>query len=844
MYLADVIIGSPGQSFRMLIDTGSWIVVVPSAACQQPGCRSHNRFDTRNSTPGNRTAAINFAQGSMAGNIFSDVICAGSRSAHLQEVGFLQRRSVEDSMCARMSFLVADKESPDFADAPFDGILGLGLQGGPDSGFGNGGDRFSFLRQLSAQGRLPRSVFSLRLGNQGSSELSFGRVDDSSLVGGRSLWVPLSSAADGHWQISVSDLTLDGVQQHFGEMEVVVDSGTSLLAPDDGLTMWLRERLTPDDCNSVNSLPKLGFRLPGGGTLTMLPSDYIDRIGGKCSLAVMPLNLPEVAGAATHSAPARLILGDSFLRRFTTSFDLRGRQVGFGIASGGDQAKELAEALFPDVSPESFEKGTSKVQDAMHFFASKGQNSERHPLPEAEGLADHLSAARVPGDHDKSRAPSLSIGHPPLDAPTDSEEQNAADIVAEVNGLAGPLTAARVLRDHGKREAPSPSIGGLVGHLSAARVLRDDGKSDVPSLSIGEDERKAIPLDSPVDIPVDIPAGAEAIPLDNSVDAEEQAGYDFVRHLSGHLSRGSAWTHRKKKQRRMETRAQSAHKDRLKEAGSKLDQMINVLKARDQQREADEDAIQQKATAAKAELETLKAKGTSMSWWHGVSAAADVRVKRMATEEHKGLKRVAKKTKKAAQKRDAQSGKSTAQHGNVTLQRDLNAPQPQVEVQAPEAQASTISWWAEATDQDMTHMKRDLHKQGAELRKNIETRKKEHLRTSLDRMKKKVRLTKRRLKKQVNALKKHIDRRLAKEVNVSEAKVRLAKRDLKKQVNALKKQIERRLATNVSVSEATVQAPEAAEKLPAADVDEEQASVEASLFDSLYEDWANGTAAL
>jgi len=289
----------------------------------------------------------------------------------------------------------------------------------------------------------------------------------------------------------------------------------------------------------------------------------------------------------------------------------------------------------------------------------------------------------------------------------------------------------------------------------------------------------------------------------------------------------------------METRAQSAHKDKLKEAGSKLDQMINVLKTRQQQKKVAEDKSMMKALAAKAELKKLKANGT-LSWWPGVSAAADVEVKRITKQEHKGFKRMATKQKKAAPKWGETFGTHIAQHRNMTLQGDFNAAPPKEEVEVVEAKASTISWWAEATDQDMRHMKRMLNKQGAELRKNLESRKKEHLRTSLQRMKKKVRLTKTRLKKEVNALKKQIDRRLAKEVNVSEAKVRLAKRQLKKQVNALKKQIGRRLAKEVKVSEANVQAPE---EYPAEDVDEEQAQVESSLFDSLYEDWANGTSA-
>lgn len=402
MYLANVSIGSDEQTFLMLIDTGSSLSVVPSRACKQPGCLRHHRFDARNSTAANRTASITFAEGTMSGHVFSDFVCAGPSAMHLQEVGFLQatrdplrsglrglavrrerarKNSVAPKVCAQMAFLVAEQESFDFDDAPFDGILGLGLQGTSDSGFGKGGDRFSIIKQLAKQGYLQDAMFVLRLGNTGKSELLFGDVDETSLVGDRLLWVPLSIEADGQWQIRVSDLTLNGALQNFSPMEVVIDSGTSLLAPDKELARWMQGRLTPEDCDAVNTLPKLGLRLPNGGTLTMLPSDYVDRLDGKCSLAVMPLN---VSSSSRRLAP-RIILGDSFLRRFTTVFDLGRRRIGFGVARGGDFAQEMAAALFPDLP------ASRLGDDAPQSSSAEWQSV----LTASRGLATHLRVARL-----------------------------------------------------------------------------------------------------------------------------------------------------------------------------------------------------------------------------------------------------------------------------------------------------------------------------------------------------------------------------------------------------------------------------------------------------------------
>merc|ERR1719498_302983 len=50
MYLADVSIGGNGQTFRLLVDTGSPLVIVPGSGCS----KRSNHFDTSGSKPGNR----------------------------------------------------------------------------------------------------------------------------------------------------------------------------------------------------------------------------------------------------------------------------------------------------------------------------------------------------------------------------------------------------------------------------------------------------------------------------------------------------------------------------------------------------------------------------------------------------------------------------------------------------------------------------------------------------------------------------------------------------------------------------------------------------------------------
>lgn len=306
-----------------------------------------------------------------------------------------------------MAFLVADSESSAFAGKPFDGILGLGLGGGPGAGAAGSDGRFSFMDRLFAEGHASSSAFALRLGNTGQSQLLLGGVDENELAGEGVLWVPLSPVAEGHWQILISDFTLDGVRQNVGGMEVIVDSGTSLLAPDDGLKAWFNDRLAPESCATVDRLPTLGFRLESGSVLSMFPSDYVDQRSGDCELALMPWSV------AMPDGP-RLILGDSFLRRYTAIFDRQNRRLGFGVSPEKEQARELVAAMFP---------GSSALPRTSSISSGDGPNhwTEKEPSVSSQSHAGQVSAESPPAA--ASRVSSIQPARQRVGASVPSRQQ-------------------------------------------------------------------------------------------------------------------------------------------------------------------------------------------------------------------------------------------------------------------------------------------------------------------------------------------------------------------------------------------------------------------------------------
>lgn len=320
-YFGELEVGTPGQRLRMVFDTGSGNLIVPSSECSDPACRSHTRFNASLSetsalvssadgdTPARQGVApdsvtITFGTGEIAGGFVKDRVCIGG------------------GICTRMNIIAATKESDEpFKDVPFDGILGLGLPQLAEA------QAFSLMDSLVRAGALRRNLFSVffALGDEEESEVVFGDVREERMQSQLS-WV--SVTYPGFWQVALRDLTFGEEPLHLcGESgcQVAVDTGTSLLAGPTRMIRHLVEKLkVAGDCSNFETLPNLGFII-GGEVLTLSPSDYVERSSDGCLLALMALDIPAPRGPV-------FILGDPFLRRYYTVYDRERLRVGFALA--------------------------------------------------------------------------------------------------------------------------------------------------------------------------------------------------------------------------------------------------------------------------------------------------------------------------------------------------------------------------------------------------------------------------------------------------------------------------------------------------------------------------------
>merc|ERR1719486_801072 len=331
-YWGTIQIGTPPQEFKVIFDTGSGNLILPSKECQGPGCAPHKKYSLSDSTSaskvvnekGEGSTNIFFGTGQIAGDYVQDQLCIG------------------DSLCSQIRFIAAGEESDQpFSVCPFDGILGLGFK---DLSMG---DKFNIVDDL-----IPQSKFAVYLtDDSSSSEITFGGYKPESLASDI-IWAPVSHQS--YWQVAIDDITFDNKPTGLcdGGCQVAVDTGTSMLAGPSDLVDKLTGKLDiKSDCSNFNELPRLGFSL-AGRVLNLAHDDYMDRSNGDgCDFSIMQLDVPPPKGPL-------FIFGDPFLRRFVTIYDKRGPRVGFAVAKHGNMDSAKASSIISDV------KGAKKEEAA------------------------------------------------------------------------------------------------------------------------------------------------------------------------------------------------------------------------------------------------------------------------------------------------------------------------------------------------------------------------------------------------------------------------------------------------------------------------------------------------
>lgn len=308
-YYSDIAIGSPKQEFKVVMDTGSSNLWVPSQDCGSIACYLHSKYDHSESSTYKKNGShfeIRYGSGELEGYVSQDDVYIGDMKIKHQD--FAEATS-EPGLA--------------FAFGKFDGILGLGYNTISVNGI------VPPFYNMIDQGLIDEPVFSFYLGdvNEGEDSVAtFGGIDKS-FYKGDMVKIPLRRKA--YWEVELDAITFGDETAELEKTGAILDTGTSLIALPSTLAELLNKEIGATkswngqytvDCEKRSGLPDLTFTLTGYN-FSITAYDYILEVQGSCISAFMGFDIPEPAGPLA-------ILGDAFLRKWYSVYDLGNNAVG------------------------------------------------------------------------------------------------------------------------------------------------------------------------------------------------------------------------------------------------------------------------------------------------------------------------------------------------------------------------------------------------------------------------------------------------------------------------------------------------------------------------------------
>lgn len=310
-------LGTPGQTFQVIPDTGSSNLWVPALQCPIDSCFLHPRYDPDFSF-------TYVANGTKFSILYGSGPCSGFFSTDTVTVGDLQATSQSFAEITNASGLGAA-----FLIGKWSGIMGLAWPR-----ISVDGQVPVFYNLLKSNPNLkPKFAFYLPDNTKNNGQLDIGGENPDHFTGEL---VDVELTNETYWEGKLDDFVMNGKSliTPANHPRFVADSGTSMLtAPSAvvkeiakmiGATELLPGRYTVA-CSAVSSLPQIHLTL-GGKKFVLDGADYIvNDMDVECILGVMSLDMPARIGDI-------YIMGDVFLRKVYTVFDVQNKRLQMAYA--------------------------------------------------------------------------------------------------------------------------------------------------------------------------------------------------------------------------------------------------------------------------------------------------------------------------------------------------------------------------------------------------------------------------------------------------------------------------------------------------------------------------------
>ncbi|KAL7005735.1 aspartic proteinase precursor [Cystobasidiomycetes sp. EMM_F5] len=293
-YFSEITLGTPPQNFKVILDTGS-------ANLDSSASTSYKSNGTQ--------FEIHYGSGSMKGIVSNDVLTIGDLKVKNVDFG----EATEEPGLA-------------FAFGKFDGILGLAY------------DTISVMHMVPPfykmidQGLLAEKKFAFWLGNTDKDseggEAVFGGVDEKHYKG-KITYAPVRRKA--YWEVELESFKFGDEEMELENTGAAIDTGTSLIAMPSDIAELINNEIGAkkswngqyqlSSCSQRDSLPPVTFKF-SGRDYALSAKDYILEVQGTCISPFFGLDMPPSVGNLW-------IVGDTFLRRYMTVYDLEKNAVGF-----------------------------------------------------------------------------------------------------------------------------------------------------------------------------------------------------------------------------------------------------------------------------------------------------------------------------------------------------------------------------------------------------------------------------------------------------------------------------------------------------------------------------------
>lgn len=302
VYYGTIQLGSPPQKFSVVFDTGSTNTWVTSIECTEVACTNKSKYNpaaSNSSSKWNSSFDIEYEQGSVSGNIYTDdmVLCG---TQFRQAVG---------------SASVVSGLGPSFSVAPIDGIVAMG--------WARDGDIPTILDNLFNVSGLPQ-IFAFHMGSDAEiGEVTIGGYDENRFEEPL-VWHPLSKR--GKWAVRASLLDTGAGKFVDHYVDPIIDSGSSFILGSDyaverAMKSW--NATCDEQWCSIDCATKIELRIHLSSPSTVLTLDEGDMIfnsNGICFIRVRPI-----------AYPGTWIFGAVFLRKYYAVFDRQNEKIGFAL---------------------------------------------------------------------------------------------------------------------------------------------------------------------------------------------------------------------------------------------------------------------------------------------------------------------------------------------------------------------------------------------------------------------------------------------------------------------------------------------------------------------------------